>query len=133
MPSKKKKKKLKAAAKPAAAALTLEMAESAGIRLIQARPGDTLTVLVDVENVSVFYTVAYDARTLMFALVDRQESVALTAGTHRLAWSFSHVQKGWSHKVSVRINQGAFQVLDSKSEAKKDSPHTVDFVVVEVR
>lgn len=112
--------------------LTAETVDALGVPVVRGKDGDTLTVVVDVEKLSVPYTVTYDTRTLMHSLVDRQEAVTLAAGTHRLGWAFTHVQKGWKHRVIVKVNNGPERLLEEKSEASKDTPETVGLAVVEV-
>src|SRR5438552_2008143 len=114
------------------APLSAGLAAAASVPHIRAQAGETLTVLVDVENISIYYTVTFDKKTLMYSLVDRQEEVVLTPGVHRLGWGFTHVEKEWSHKVSAQVEGGSVQVLDEKSETKKDSPYTIGLAIVEV-
>jgi hypothetical protein len=110
----------------------LEAASKTGVPTIEARAGDVLTVTVDVEDISVPYTVVFDDRTLMYSLVDRREDVALVAGTHRLSWSLTHVEKGWKHEVQAKVTGQAAVVLDSRSEENKDGPYTIGLALVVV-
>ena len=106
-------------------------AAGAGIPVVNVKAGEALTVLVDVDNISVPYSVVFDERTLMYSLVDRKEATQpLPVGTYRLSWSFSHVEKDWKHEVSVETPGGGVQGLDSRSEAKKDSPYTIGLALV---
>ena len=116
---------LASATAPAAAALTASKAS-----VITVPPGGTLTVIVDVGQMSASYTVAYAGKTVVKALVDRAENVDLQKGDRVLAWSFAHLVKGWHHTVGVAINGGMPIVLESKSEAKKDQDHSVNFAIV---
>jgi hypothetical protein len=103
-----------------------------GVPTLTATDGDSLEITVDVEAISVPYTVVFDDRTLMYSLVDRRERVALAKGTHRVAWSFSHVEKNWKHHVTAKVNGKSEVVLDSRSEEKKDSPYGIGLALVVV-
>jgi len=87
---------------------------------------------VDVGPMIFPYTVAYAGQTLIKSLVDRQEPVSLKAGDNVLAWSFAHGSKGWSHKISHRINGGKETVLEERSEKNKDRDTSIGFAVVRV-
>ena len=99
--------------------------------VIKVAMADRLDVLVDVNDMTIPYTIAFDGSTLIKSLVDRQEAVPATSGSRLLGWSFAHTQKGWKHSVSYQINGGAVKVLESKSEADKDPDHSVGVAVVE--
>ena len=122
------KKKSKAAVVSLAA-----VSNSANIPIIQIPAGGTLRVIVDVGPMAIPYAVQYAGRTIIKSLVDRAENVApLEAGDRVLGWSFAHAVKGWHHTIGVQINNGPVQVLESKSEANKDSDHSVGVVIVRV-
>ena len=94
-------------------------------------PADaTLTVIVDVGQMSVPYTVAYAGKNVIKSLVDRAEDVDLEAGDRVLAWAFAHLVKGWHHTIGVSVNGDKPIVLESKSEKNKDPDHSVNFVIV---
>jgi hypothetical protein len=120
--------------KPVAAAVEpLAAQDFEGVPVIAANAGDTLTVTVDVENPSDPYLVMFRKKTLMIGQVDREESSPdLPAGTLRLSWSFLHRESAWSHRIMARVGNGADQVLDERSEAKKDPPYTIGVALVVV-
>lgn len=94
-------------------------------------PADaTLTVIVDVGQMSVPYTVAYAGKNVIKSLVDRAEDLDLEAGDRVLAWAFAHMVKGWHHTIGVSVNGGTPIVLEKKSEKNKDPDHSVNFVIV---
>jgi len=106
-------------------------ADSTNIPLIVVPPGGTLTVVVDVGPMTIPYAVAYAGNTIIKSLVDRAKQVQpLQAGDQKLAWTFMHTEKGWSHAIGFSINDGAVQVLERMSEANKDPDHSVGFAVV---
>lgn len=114
------------------AAVALAAALPADIPVIDVPAGGTLEVDVDVNDMSVPYTIAWDGDVLIKSLVDRRESVdPLSAGKHRLGWAFTHMLKDWKHTLAVVVN-GKRTVLEARSEAKKDQDHSVGvaFVVV---
>ncbi len=76
------------------------------------------------------YTVAYDGRTLIKSLVDRAEPITIRPGDFILAWAFAHAVKEWRHNISFSIAGGPVQVLEQRSEAKKDPDHSVGFALV---
>jgi hypothetical protein len=98
--------------------------------VITVPPGGTLLVIVDVGPMRQHYTVSYRGRTLIKALVDRAEEVPLQPGEEVLAWSFTHVLKGWHHTIGVSVDNGVPIVLESKSEANKDQDASVGFAIV---
>jgi hypothetical protein len=101
------------------------------VPVLHAPVGSTLTVEIDIENPSVPYTVAFDDRTLMYSQVDRREAIEnLQAGTHRLAWSFTHLAKGWKHELTARVSGQAPVQLESRAEARKDPPYSVGVALV---
>lgn len=104
----------------------------AGVTVISATAGQTLTVEVDVNAMTTPYTVIFAERTLIYGLTDRREQADLVRGSHRLTWSFSHVVKTWKHELKVRVDSGPWQVLDSKAEANKDAPYSIGWAVVVV-
>jgi len=101
------------------------------VPVLHAPVGSTLTVETDVENPSVPYTVAFDDRTLMYSQVDRRETVpGLQPGVHRLAWSFTHLAKGWKHTLHAQVTGQAPVRLEDRSEARKDPPYSVGIALV---
>lgn len=126
----KKSKKNKTLRAPAAVALAAAL--PADVQVIEIPAGATLEVDVDVNDMSIPYTVAYDGDVLIKSLVDRRKAIdPLTPGKHRLGWAFAHTLKEWKHKLTLRVN-GAPTVLEEKSEAAKDPDHSVGvaFIVV---
>ena len=117
-------------ARVAAAADVGRQAVAAGIPQIVVPAGSTLEVIVDVGPMTIAYTVAFAGRTLIKSLVDRAEPVPLGTGTQFLNWAFAHTQKGWEHTIAVSVDGGPLQVLESKSEAKKDPDNSVGFAVI---
>jgi hypothetical protein len=107
-----------------------EAAEAAAVPVIVVPAGATLDLIVDVGPMVVPYTIAYDGRTVIKSLVDRLEPIAVKPGDFILAWAFAHAVKEWSHSVSYSIDGGPLQVLEKRSEAKKDSDHSVGFALV---
>ena len=105
----------------------------AAIPILNARAGGSLTVDVDVTNPSADYTVQFANKTVIFARVDRRETVTrLVAGRFFLGWHFVHFAKGWAHKISVAVDGAPFTVLSNRSEANKDDPREVGFALVVV-
>lgn len=99
--------------------------------VITVPPGGTLVVIVDVGEMTIPYTVSYTGRTLIKAFVDRAEAVSLQPGEQVLGWGFAHgMTKGWHHRIGVSVNSAAPIVLESRSEANKDSDHSVNFAIV---
>jgi len=115
-------------------ATMVPLAEAAGpgnIPVIDVPSGSTLEVIVDVGPMAIPYAVHYGGRTLIKSLVDRAEDVApLQAGDRVLGWAFAHAVKGWHHTIGCSVDGGDVQVLESKSEAGKDSDHSVGFAIV---
>lgn len=105
-------------------------APAAQVPVIVVPPGGTLEVIVDVGPMVIPYAVAYAQRTVIKSLVDRAEMIAVQKGDFVLAWSFEHAAKGWSHSIAFSVNGGAPQLLEKKSEAKKDSDVSVGFAIV---
>jgi hypothetical protein len=104
----------------------------ANIVVIDVPVGSTLTVVVDVGPMSIPYTVQYAGRTIIKALVDRAEDVVpLEPGQRVLGWAFAHTEKGWKHVIGYSIDDGPAQILESKSEASKDSDHSVGAAIVQ--
>ena len=118
-------------ANKAAARITVEAAAlAATVPVINVPPGGTLEVIVDVGPMVFPYTIAYAEQTLIKSLVDRKEAVPVKPGTNVLAWAFAHGAKDWSHKVTYSINGGTAQLLEEKSEKKKDRDTSLGFAVV---
>lgn len=113
-----------------AAAAVGPMAVAAGIPQIVVPAGSTLVVIVDVGEMTIPYTVAFAGRTLIKSLVDRAELVPVGTGTQFLNWAFAHTMKGWEHTIAVSVDGGPLQVLESRSEAKKDPDNSVGFAVI---
>lgn len=104
------------------------------VPVVEVPAGSTLEVDVDVNDMDVPYTIAFDGEVVIKALVDRRKAITpLTPGTHRLGWAFAHGLKGWKHKLALRID-GVPMVLEERSEAKKAPDHSVGvaFVVVSI-
>jgi hypothetical protein len=101
------------------------------VPIVRAASGSSLTVEVDIENPSVNYTVGFDDTTLMYCRVDRRETVAgLSPGTHRLVWSFSHLEKDWKHVIAAQVAGQPAVTLEERSEAKKDAPYSIGLALV---
>jgi hypothetical protein len=105
-------------------------APSDQVPVIVVPPGGTLEVVVDVGPMVIPYAVAYAQHTVIKSLVDRAEMIPVQTGDFVLAWSFEHAAKGWSHSIGFSVNGGAPQLLEKKSEAKKDSDVSVGFAIV---
>jgi hypothetical protein len=102
------------------------------VRVVSIPSNANVTVEVDVNDMSIPYTIALDTAVVIKSLVDRRESLAsLTKGTHRLSWGFAHAVKGWKHTLTLNVN-GVPDILEDKSEAKKHTDHSVGvaFLVV---
>jgi hypothetical protein len=103
------------------------------VPILNASAGGSLTVDVDVTSPSADYTVQFADKTVIFARVDRRETVTpLVAGRFFLGWHFVHFAKGWAHQLSVSADGKPFAVLSSRSEANKDDPREVGFALVVV-
>ena len=126
----KRKKRAQAGRAPRVESLAA-VASTANIRVIEVPANGMLKVVVDVGPMSIPYAIHYAGRTVFTALVDRAVDVMpLEAGDRVLGWSFSHTEKDWLHTIGVIVNSGPVQLLESKSEAKKDADHSVGFVIV---
>lgn len=118
-------------------ALTAEAAGALQVMTVRVSAGGALKVSVDVTNPSADYTVAFgktgsDSSILMFARVDRAETLTgLAPGQYVLGWHFVHFAKGWAHTIAATGRDGE-EVLESRSEARKDSPRSVGFALVVV-
>lgn len=126
MAKKAKKKPLKA---PAAVAMAAAL--PGDVAVIEVPTTATVEVEVDVNDMSIPYTVAVDGDVVIKSLVDRRRTVELAAGKHRLGWAFAHNLKGWKHKLVLLVD-GKPTVLEALSEAAKDPDHSVGvaFIVV---
>ena len=100
------------------------------ITVIKVPPGGTAEVIVDVGPMRVPYTISYDGKTVIKALVDRAEPLSLAPGDRILGWAFAHMLKGWEHTVGISVNGATPITLESLSEANKDQDHSVNFVIV---
>lgn len=120
------------AKKKARAVVSLSaVSDSAEIPIVNVPAGGTLKVIVDVGPMAIPYGVQYAGHTIIKSLVDRAEDVVpLQSGDRVLGWSFQHVVKEWHHTIAVSVNDGAPQILESKSEANKDPDHSVGFAIV---
>jgi hypothetical protein len=105
-------------------------AEAASVPVIDVPSGSTLEVVVDVGPMVIPYTVAYGGTTVIKSLVDRAERVPVTSGAVMLGWAFAHAAKGWSHRLGYSINGAPVVVLEERSEAAKDTDHSVGFALV---
>ena len=108
-----------------------EAARAAAVPVIAVPEGSLLEVVVVVGPMVIPYTVAYDGRTVIKSLVDRAEPVAVKKGSFLLAWSFAHAVKEWSHSIGFSIDGGAVEILEARSESKKDPDHSVGFALVQ--
>jgi hypothetical protein len=107
-----------------------EAARAAAVPVIAIPQGSLLEVVVIVGPMVIPYTVAYDGRTVIKSLVDRAEPVTVKPGSFLLAWSFAHAVKEWSHSIGFSIDGGPVEILETKSEAKKDPDHSVGFALI---
>jgi hypothetical protein len=103
----------------------------AGIEVIEISANATVHVDVDVNDMTIPYTIAADGNVLIKSLVDRREPLPLSVGTHRLGWGFAHAAKGWKHELRLEINN-AKKLLEKRSEANKDQDHSVGIVFLVV-
>lgn len=113
-------------------AVALAAALPPDVPVIDVPAGGTLEVDVDVNDMSIPYTIAWDGDVLIKSLVDRREAVdPLPSGMHRLGWAFTHALKGWKHTLAVIVN-GQRTVLEERSEEEKQQEHSVGiaFVIV---
>jgi hypothetical protein len=109
------------------------VAGTANIPMIEVPAGGTLRVVVDVGPMAIPYTVQYAGRTVIKSLVDRAEEVVpLEAGDRALGWAFAHAVKEWHHAIGVQVDEGPIQVLEARSEANRDSDHSVGVAIVRV-
>jgi|SRR5436190_23768486 len=116
---------------PAAARVSAEVAATeAGVPVIEVPPGGTLEVVVDVGEMVIPYTVAYDGTTVIKSLVNRAERVPVKSGSNMLAWAFAHVVKGWRHSIGYSLNGAPIVVLEQRSEKAKDTDHSVGVALV---
>jgi hypothetical protein len=122
------------AKKPAKTSASLTtVSDSANIPLIQVPAGGSVRIIVDVGPMAVPYTVQYAGRTIIKSLVDRaEELVPLEQGDRVLGWAFAHAVKGWHHDIGFSINDGPARLLESKSEANKNSDHSVGVAIIRV-
>ena len=110
----------------------LKDALPADVKVIEVPIGADVEVDVDVEQMTTPYAITLNGGVLIKSLVDRRERVAgLSAGTHRLGWTFAHTQKGWKHLLRVSVG-GATEIVEERSEQAKDPDHSVGvaFLVV---
>lgn len=107
------------------------VAAAATLPVITVPPGGTLKIVVDVGPMTIPYTVAYAGHNVIKSLVDRAEEVApLLPGDRLLVWAFSHTEKDWEHAIGFSVSGGAVQLLERKSEANKDSDHSLGAAIV---
>jgi hypothetical protein len=123
--------------RPAAASLDAVTALKAslppGTKVIAIGADQTVQIDVDVNGMTIPYTVTVDGDILIKSLVDRRESSQpLTARTHSVSWAFAHTEKGWKHKISLTHSKG-IEVLEERSEAGKDPDHSVGIAFVVAR
>jgi hypothetical protein len=96
-----------------------------GLKAIDIPPNATVMVDVDVNDMTVPYTIALDGDDVINSRVDRKKEISpLATGTHPLSWGFAHTVKGWRHKVTLIVNGNA-TVLEEMSEANKDVDHSI--------
>jgi hypothetical protein len=122
----------KAVTKAVSKLTALKAALPDDIQVIPITLGADVSVDVDVNDMAIPYTIALDTGVLIKSLVDRREDLpSLTSGTHRLSWAFAHAVKEWKHTLTLNVN-GATNVLEDRSEANKDTDHSVGvaFLVV---
>ena len=83
-------------------------------------------------NPSNDYTVQLGNTTLMFARVDRKETVRnLQEGRFFLTWHFVHSNKDWAHYI-VATSSGGDRAEESRSEENKDAPRSTGIALVVV-
>ena len=122
----------KASPEKKAGVAALKAALPNDVKVIPVPANADVSVEVDVNDMAIPYTIALDTSVVMKSLVDRREGLtSLTPGTHRLSWAFAHAVKNWKHTLTLNVNDVG-EVLEQKSEAKKDTDHSVGvaFLVV---
>lgn len=115
----------------AQAVATLQARVGANIPVVGIDIGTQVTVDVDVNEMTIPYTIALDGGVVIKSLVDRRAELQLAPGTHRLGWAFAHTEKNWRHLVRLTVGSNE-QALEERSEAKKHADHSVGvaFLVV---
>jgi hypothetical protein len=104
-----------------------------GTKVIEVDGQQAVQIDVDVNGMTIPYTVVVDGDVLIKSLVDRRESSKpLATGTHSVTWAFAHTEKGWKHKISLTHSKGT-EFLEDRSEANKDPDHSVGITFVVVR
>jgi len=114
------------------AAAALQAVLPKDVMVIDVPLDSQVEVDVDVNAMTIPYTIALDTAVVIKSLVDRREPLPdMPVGTHRLSWGFSQTEKDWKQKVTLIVS-GKKTVLDEKSEANKDKDHTIGlaFLVV---
>ena len=110
----------------------LKDALPADVKVFEVALGAEVDVEVDVNEMSIPYTITLDGGVVVKSLVDRRARlIGLSAGTHRLGWGFAHTQKSWKHVVRLRIGART-ETLEERSEQAKDPDHSIGvaFLVV---
>jgi hypothetical protein len=111
-------------------ALAGAVAAAPTIKVVTVPAGQTAVVIVDVEQMTVPYTVSYAGMVVIKSLVDRAQPLNLLPGDQVLAWAFAHMSKGWKHTIGVSVNGGVPTVLEDMSEAAKDPDHSVNIAII---
>ena len=125
-----KKKKKKTSVSPKVAALAAALPDD--IKVIDVPAGATVEADVDVNDMTIPYTIALDTGVVISPSSNRKESLgALTAGSHRVGWSFAHTEKGWKHVLNLVVN-GKKTLLEQRSESAKDTDHSVGVAILVV-
>ena len=79
------------------------------------------------------YSVEVSGRERIRSLVSREETIGdLRPGDNQLTWAFTHVHKGWHHKVSVVVGARVPVVLERRSEAAGDRSSSIGVAVLVV-
>jgi len=100
---------------------------------LQIPRGEPVKVRVDVGDMAVPYAVSVSGQVRIKSLTSQEVIVGdLRTGDNQITWSFSHVVKGWHHKVSVIVGTRAPVVLDQRSAAAGDSENAVGAAVLVV-
>ena len=93
------------------------------IKVITVASGAQIQVDVDVNEMVIPYTIAFDGGVLIKSLVDRRAIIpSLGKGAHRLGWAFAHAMKDWKHRLAIRVGTEDHE-LEKRSEAAKDLDH----------
>ena len=116
------------------ATVSLAAVSAAGtLPIITIPPGGTLTVVVDVGPMTIPYTVAYAGHNVIKSpWIAPKRSHRFCPATTCWPGRSPHTEKGWHHAIGFSVNGGPVQLLERKSEANKDSDHSLGAAIVRV-